>query len=157
MNCEEFEPLFSDYIDGIMDRSFAAGLQGHLRCCPDCQETLSSMHQVRMALHSLGGTSSPASFKLRLSNRLQEELHRQRWAWMRPLAWGFAPGLRGWPSCCGPSQRPSLSSQIPIWRSEQGQHGLCPLQTASWGAPGPSNIPNWRAPNSYAHMRRSCF
>ena len=43
-----------------------------------------------MALHSLGGTSPPARFKLQLSNRLQEELHRRRWAWKPPMAWGLA-------------------------------------------------------------------
>ena len=90
LNCEDVEPLFSDYIDGILDRSSAAGLRGHLSFCPECQEILSGVHQVRMALHSLGQTNSPASFKLQLNNRLQEELRRRRWAWMRPLIWGFA-------------------------------------------------------------------
>ena len=90
MNCESVEPFFSDYIDGILDPSSTFGLQAHLRFCPDCRATLAGMSQVCMALHSLGGTSPPASFKLQLSNRLQEELHRRRWPWKRPMAWGLA-------------------------------------------------------------------
>ena len=90
MNCESVEPLFSDYIDGILDPSSTFGLQAHLRFCPDCRATLAGMSQVCMALHGLGGTSPPASFKLQLSNRLQEELHRRRWAWKPPMAWGLA-------------------------------------------------------------------
>ena len=90
MNCESVEPFFSDYIDGILDPSSTFGLQAHLRFCPDCRATLAGMSQVCMALRSLGGTSPPASFKLQLSNRLQEELHRRRWPWKRPMAWGLA-------------------------------------------------------------------
>lgn len=90
MNCESVEPFFSDYIDGILDPSSTFGLQAHLRFCPDCRATLAGMSQVCMALHGLGGTSPPASFKLQLSNRLQEELHRRRWPWKRPMAWGLA-------------------------------------------------------------------
>ena len=90
MNCEIVEPLFSDYIDGILDPSSTFRLQAHLRFCPECRATLAGMSQVCMALHSLGGTSPPAHFKLQLSNRLQEELHRRRWAWKPPMAWGLA-------------------------------------------------------------------
>ena len=90
MNCESVEPFFSDYIDGILDPSSTFGLQAHLRFCPECRATLAGMSQVCMALHRLGGTSPPAHFKLQLSNCLQEELHRRRWAWKRPMAWGLA-------------------------------------------------------------------
>ncbi len=90
MNCESVEPLLSDYIDGILDPSSTFRLQAHLRFCPECRATLAGMTQVCMVLHSLGGTSPPAHFELQLSNRLQEELHRRRWAWKPPMAWGLA-------------------------------------------------------------------
>ena len=48
------------------------------------------MRQVRMALHNLGGTGPSAGFKLRLNNRLQEEVYRESWTWLRPVALGFA-------------------------------------------------------------------
>ena len=89
-DCEDVEPFLSDYLDKILDRSSILKLEGHLRFCPACREVLASMHQVRMALQSLRATESPASFKLRLSNRLQEEAFRERWAWLRPLVCGFA-------------------------------------------------------------------
>ena len=88
--CEDVEPFLSDYLDKILDRSSILELEGHLRFCPACREVLTNMHQVRMALQSLRATESPASFKLRLSNRLQEEALRERWAWLRPLVCGFA-------------------------------------------------------------------
>ena len=104
MNCESVEPLFSDYIDGILDPSSTFGLQAHLRFCPECRATLAGMSQVRMALHSLGGTSPPARFKLQLSNRLQEELHRRR----------CPPPTDSW-GAAGPSN-------FPAWRTRVRAH-----------------------------------
>ena len=48
------------------------------------------MRQVRMALHNLGGTGPSAGFRLRLNNRLNEEVYRESWTWLRPVALGFA-------------------------------------------------------------------
>ena len=87
MNCEKAEPLFSDQIDGTLDSSTTFGLQAHLSFCPNCRATFSAMTQVRKALRRIGATSSPASFKLQLSNRLEEELQRRGWAWKRSRAW----------------------------------------------------------------------
>ena len=40
LNCENVESFLSDYMDDILDRSSITTLQGHLRICPDCQDTL---------------------------------------------------------------------------------------------------------------------
>ena len=87
MNCENTEPLFSDHLDGTLDSSSTFRLQAHLRICPNCRPTFLRITQVRKALRTLGATSSPPSFKLNLSNRLEEELHRRRWAWKPPMVW----------------------------------------------------------------------
>lgn len=110
------------------------------------------MHQVRMALHSLGGTSSPASFKLRLSNRLQEELHRQRWAWMRPLAWGFAlaTGLAIllWPE---PETLSELADSNMAFGA--GPAWAVPAADRQLGRTWTEQYPELASADSYAHMR----
>ena len=45
---------------------------------------------MRQALSGFGAFHSPASFKLRLSNCLQEEIARKRDAWIRPLVFSVA-------------------------------------------------------------------
>ncbi|HIL07400.1 MAG TPA: zf-HC2 domain-containing protein, partial [Candidatus Latescibacteria bacterium] len=90
LNCEDFESFFSDYIDKTLNSWSVGHLQDHLSVCSACRETVAGMHQVRMALHNLGGTRSSAGFKLRLNNRLQEEVYRESWTWLRPVTWGFA-------------------------------------------------------------------
>ena len=90
LNCEEFESFFSDYVDETLDSWSVGHLQDHLGVCSACGETVAGMRQVRMALHNLRGTGPSAGFKLRLNNRLNEEVYRESWTWLRPIALGFA-------------------------------------------------------------------
>ena len=155
MNCESVEPLFSDYIDGILDPSSTFGLQAHLRFCPECRATLAGMSQVCMALHSLGGTSPPAHFKLQLSNRLQEELHRRRWAWKPPMAWGFL--------ALAAALAPLL---LPETEAERAEVGVALDSGAVWAVPpadrqlgggGTEQFPSLAHAGARAHMRSVSF
>lgn len=59
--------------------------------CAACAETLRGVHQVRLALHGLGSSGSPASFKFRLSTSLQEKgIDPQQPVWARSLALSLA-------------------------------------------------------------------
>ena len=114
------------------------------------------MQQVRMALHNLGGTGSPAGFKLRLSNCLQEELHRDRWAWLRPVAWGFAlataMAILFWPepeAIFAPVEPKSALAEGPAW--------AIPVADRQLGRRWTERFPELSNAQLYAHMRPVSF
>ena len=105
-----------------------------------------------MALHSLGQTNSPASFKLQLNNRLQEELRRRRWAWawMRPLTWGFALatalGILLW-------LEPEINAEVANSNMAfgAGPEWAVPVSDRQLGRTWTEQFPEFA--NSHAHMR----
>lgn len=155
MNCKDVESFFSDYIDEILDCKSVAKLEGHLRFCPACRDTLTDMHQVRMTLRSLG-TGSPAGFKLRLSNRLQEEVHRERWVWLRPVAWGFslatALAILLWPES---TITPELADSIMQSREEPAW--AVPVADRQLGHAWREQFVELSGSQSHAHMRSVSF
>ena len=89
MNCEEFEAVLSDYIDGEMSDQEASTMEKHAWICSACSETLNGVLQVRKTLSGLGAMSPPARFKLGLFGSLHEGIGR-RCLWGRPLALSLA-------------------------------------------------------------------
>ena len=90
LRCEDFEENISDYLDGELNREEIQRFERHMSTCPACEGTLRGVRQVRLTLGRLGESTLPASFKLRLLNRLQEEIARRRCVRLRSLAWGIA-------------------------------------------------------------------
>lgn len=90
MRCEDFEESVSAYLDGELDIEETRRLEQHMSICSVCSATVRGVHQVRLTLSGLGDTGAPASFRLGLAGRLQEELVRQQQLWIRPLALSLA-------------------------------------------------------------------
>jgi len=90
LRCEDFEKSISAYLDGELASEETRRLEQHMSICSVCSATVRGVHQVRLALSGLGSSGAPASFRLGLPGRLQEELVRQQQLWIRPLAMGLA-------------------------------------------------------------------
>ena len=88
MDCEDFEEWLSDYEEDALDSASREILQGHLRFCPRCSDTLKRMRQVQHALCELGRDRPPAGFQLRLDCRLHRAFRRR--SMYRRSAWGLA-------------------------------------------------------------------
>jgi anti-sigma factor RsiW len=111
LRCEDFEKSISAYLDEELDTEETRRLEQHMATCSVCSATVRGVHQVRLALSGLGNSGAPASFRLGLPGRLQEELVRQQQLWIRPLAMGLALvaalAILLWPE---PDQEAELSS-----------------------------------------------
>ena len=149
MNCEEFESLVSDYIDETLDPWSVGHLQDHLSFCSACGETVAGMRQVRMALHNLGGTEPSAGFKLTLNNRLQEEVYREAWTWLRPVALGFAILL--WPMSA------TLEAADSTRPFKEGSAWSAPVADRQLGRAWAEQFPGLVSPQRHAQMRPESF
>ena len=90
MNCEDFEAVLSEYIDGEMNEYEVRRLEGHALLCPECNGTLTGVLRVRSALSCLGEMHPPARFRLGLFGHLHENFSRRRGIWARPMALSLA-------------------------------------------------------------------
>ena len=96
LDCEYFEDQLSDYIDGTLDQFANKKLEGHLRFCMHCAETVNGMRRVRHTLHHLGADIPSAAFRLHLDCALSQELMRKRLVGLILLL-GVWPLRRLWP------------------------------------------------------------
>ncbi len=90
LDCEDFEEQLSDYIDGTLDQIASEKLEGHLRFCMRCVETVDSMRRVRHTLRHLSADTPPAAFRLRLDCALNQELGQKRPVWHHFVTWSLA-------------------------------------------------------------------
>ncbi len=91
MDCEKFEEWFSEYIENSLDEAKGEILEGHLRFCPTCTNTLRGVQQVKWAISELGSHSPSAAFQQNLDCLLHKErvgssALRRRTAWSLALA-----------------------------------------------------------------------
>ena len=90
LNCENFEAVLSEYIDGEMNEHEVRRMEGHALLCADCNGTLTGVLQVRTALSGLGEMHPPARFRLGLFGFLHENFSHRRGLWARPMALSLA-------------------------------------------------------------------
>jgi hypothetical protein len=156
LNCENVESFLSDYMDDILDRSSITTLQGHLRICPACQDTLLQMHQVRTVMHNLAGQTPPASYTMRLNNRLHEELYREYRPWLQSVAWGFAlaaaVAILLWP----PSATGGVSSESAVALGQDPSLSVT-ITDRGLGHSWTRQLSSLSGPLSHAHKRSVSF
>lgn len=90
MDCEYFEEQLSDYIDGTLDQAAGEKVEGHLRFCARCVETVDGMRRVRHALRHLSTDIPSAAFRLRLDCALNEESIQKHLVWSHFVTWSLA-------------------------------------------------------------------
>lgn len=119
LDCEDFEEQLSDYIDGTLNWADIEKLEGHLRFCLCCVETLGGMQGVRHTLRRLSIDEGPsAAFRLRLDCALNGELKQKRRAWVHPVTWSLtiaaALAILFWPEF-DESQVEYAQTKMPEW------------------------------------------
>ncbi len=143
-------------MDDILERSSVTTLQGHLRICPACQDTLLQMHQVRTVMHDLAAQTPPASYRLRLNNRLQEELYPESRPWLQSVAWGVAlaaaVAILLWP----PSATGGVSSESAVALGQDPALTV-PITDRGLGRSWTRQLPSLSGPLSHAHKRSVSF
>jgi anti-sigma factor RsiW len=58
--CREVRAQMSDYLDGELDRSAAAGVERHARWCPNCRRMLENLRRTVAGLGALRDLPTPA-------------------------------------------------------------------------------------------------
>ena len=155
LNCEGVELFFSDYVDETLDSWSVGHLQDHLSFCSACGETVAGMRQVRMALHNLGETGLSAGFRLRLNNRLNEEVYRESWTWLRPVALGFALA-----AAIAILLRPTsatLEAADSTMPFKEGSAWAAPVAERQLGRAWTEQFPELVSPQRHAHIRPVSF
>ena len=142
-------------MDETLDPWSVGHLQDHLSVCSACGETVAGMRQVCIALHNLGGTEPSAGFKLILNNRLQEEVYREAWTWLRPVALGFALAaaiaILLWPMSATLEAADSTMpfKERPAW--------AVPVADRQFGRAWTEQFPECVRPKRHAHIRPVSF
>jgi anti-sigma factor RsiW len=109
MTCERVLELLSDYLDGELSPAAMAGVQSHLRRCPDCEQEHRALRQTVQLLAAHGRQTIPIDCRDQVLARLRQvPAGRRPWEVDR---WGS--GLRDWLQSWVPSPRPAL--RRPLW------------------------------------------
>ncbi len=73
MNCSRTKELFSDYIDGLLDKEQEALVKDHLLLCGDCRDELESMKAIVREMGSLDTIKAPDDFLVSLHGRIKSD------------------------------------------------------------------------------------
>lgn len=69
--CNKFKPYFSNYIEGELSSDIRKNLEKHISLCPDCDEIVSRMRQLRQSLEQLAPIAASADFDFKLNQKLR--------------------------------------------------------------------------------------
>jgi anti-sigma factor RsiW len=61
MDCNEFQPMLSESVDGGLPRDARAKLEAHLETCADCRALLADLKRVKAAARALPKMTAPES------------------------------------------------------------------------------------------------
>jgi len=101
MNCENYQTLLSDFVDGALSAEDCAGLELHLKSCPDCNDARSDLSVIVDFCRDQRGVYDPVpnakAMWLRITNLIEaeqasaspEEIHRE-------AGWFFRMMNRSW-------------------------------------------------------------
>src|SRR4029079_19726308 len=93
MNCELYDDLLDDYVDGVRatdpggDERFAA-FEQHLARCTRCQALIADLTSIRLAASTLDEHIPPPRLWARIASSIDEH-QRQPW-WQRQLGGAFS-------------------------------------------------------------------
>src|SRR5713101_3457058 len=77
MNCEKYQDLFSDLIDGLLTANDCENIEAHLSACPDCADARNDLHAIVEFCHEHRGeyeaVPNERALWLRISNTIEAE------------------------------------------------------------------------------------
>jgi len=73
MNCSRTKELFSEYIDGLLDKEQEALVKDHLLLCGDCRDEFESMKAIVREMGSLDTIKAPDDFLESLHGRIKSD------------------------------------------------------------------------------------
>jgi len=72
MECREVQKYFHEYIDGALDKQWAAQIEEHLRTCEICSEELASLKFYLDEMRDLKKVKAPRDFLQKVHGRLEQ-------------------------------------------------------------------------------------
>jgi Putative zinc-finger len=75
-SCLEIRGHFSDFVDGVCERSTIRSIRYHLQNCASCSEELARCQALKEDLRALARYQVPADLALRLRVQISRELHK---------------------------------------------------------------------------------
>jgi len=73
MNCSRTKEMFSDYIDGLLDKEQESLVNDHLLLCGDCRDEFESMKAIVREMGSLDTIKAPDDFLVSLHGRIKSD------------------------------------------------------------------------------------
>src|SRR6266852_4420315 len=101
MNCEKYQDLFSDLIDGLLTANDCENIEAHLSACPDCVDARNDLRAIVEFCHEHRGeyeaVPNERALWLRISNTIEAESPaRSRPQIPQDAAWWFRLMNRSW-------------------------------------------------------------
>jgi hypothetical protein len=87
MNCDRAQELFSDHLEGSLDRGLQEALDRHFAGCPGCRNLFQSFSKICGELTSLSGVPVPADLDERIMQRLDKHFWDEKQKARSGLSW----------------------------------------------------------------------
>lgn len=102
MKCEKAQELFSDYLEGNLERPMAFTLEHHLSECHDCELGYTQFKMAWTMLDELPEIEVPVGFRASVMERIEaQETAKKEKAWSIDLSRIFGTGVRLRPVAAG--------------------------------------------------------
>jgi anti-sigma factor RsiW len=100
MNCEKYQNLLSDLIDGSLTLRDCDEIEAHLKACPSCADTRTDLHAIvefcREHRGEYDAVPSERAMWLRISNTIEAELEAGKTKAPAGAGWWFRLTNRSW-------------------------------------------------------------
>ena len=138
MNCELYDDLLDDYVDGIRAADYGkdgrlAAFERHLATCARCQTVVADLTSIRVALSTLDRHIPPPRLWAKIASSLDEQ-QRQPW-WQRQFGSALSPWVAG-----AAAASVALLFVAGLWQPSR-QPALEPQQDVSTQSPEPAAVP----------------
>lgn len=89
MQCDQFEELLSEYMDGSLAQALKSNMDAHRSGCSACSQLVSEMQLIYTAIDTMPALDTPPWMHERIMARVESEGigHKKRSVWHNPWTW----------------------------------------------------------------------